>query len=110
MALASAARAEIIDLACVSAGDGPQQNLRRTIDTDRRIVTTIGTNGKVFEDPITMISDQYIKFTDQVEKGDVVGVNGIVDRIAGTISFETVWKGNSNGVKTYNCRRATKKF
>jgi hypothetical protein len=107
--LASPVRAETLDLACTSAADSTR-HLRRIIDTDRRIVTTIGSNGKVFEDPITFVSDQFIKFRDQEEKGDVVGVNATVDRIAGTITFETVWKGNSRGTIIFNCRKSAKQF
>jgi hypothetical protein len=106
------ARSETIDLACVRTTEptASTSNIRILIDTDRRIVTEILKSGKQYEEPITMISAQFIRYIEQAEKGDVVGVDATIDRIAGTLTFDTVWKGKVSGSIVYACRRATQKF
>gem|GEM_PF-2641248 len=86
-----------------------KSTFRLQIDTGSRTIVEIWE--KVTTKHVaTEFSDQVIRYVSQVETEKIVGLLARIDRIAGTISFESIWKGNSRGFSRYACRRATQKF
>ena len=109
LVLASAARSETIDLTCASTDSS--NSVRIQIDTEQRtVVKTWGTGTAQYR--TTMISDQFIKFSDQnVHDSYDAFFDGTIDRIAGTLSInETNSKGFIFSNNRWSCRRATQKF
>jgi hypothetical protein len=109
--LASPARSEMIDLTCAGTESSSNSNVRIQIDTEQRtVVETWGTGTAQYR--TTMISDQFIKFSDQnMHDSDDVFSEGTLDRIAGTLSINsTNSKGFIFSSNRWTCRRATQKF
>jgi len=107
---AAPAHSETLDLACVLTDASPAITVRVLIDTNLKTVTTIGSNGKPNEYAATMISDQFIRYSIPAEDNDHVSYESTIDRVSGTLTLETIFRGDNRGAVHYSCRRATQKF
>lgn len=111
LVMASPARSETIDLACVGTNEGNTNTVRLLIDTNLSRVTEIWSSGKPYPFTASTMSDQFIRYFDPAVNDNQDSAEITIDRFAGIYVRENkTASGKYLGTSRYACRRATQKF